>query len=115
MAVGRAGCPLYQPDKGFLASHPPSEIPRVGGPSVMRRPNRIELSAIASIAGAGRCKAPAVRGWKVCRCHGAGGGAPRGEGHGMYKHGGRTIEATELRRALRLLLSSSRDLISELR
>jgi hypothetical protein len=62
-----------------------------------------------------QCKAPAVRGWKVCRCHGAGGGAPRGAAHGMFKHGKRTIEATERRRALRALLSSSRDLIASLR
>ena len=43
------------------------------------------------------CKAPAVRGWKVCRYHGAGGGAPVGlptactsmvDGHGMLKRQG---------------------------
>ena len=62
-----------------------------------------------------RCKAPAVRGWKVCRCHGAGGGAPRGTAHGMYKHGRRTIEAMEQRRALRLLMSMSRDTIGLLK
>lgn len=39
------------------------------------------------------CKAPAVRGWNVCRVHGARGGAPRGELNGNYKHGGRTREA----------------------
>ncbi len=31
------------------------------------------------------CKAPAVRGWNVCRMHGAGGGAPRGKGNGMWQ------------------------------
>lgn len=62
-----------------------------------------------------RCKAPAVNGKRVCRAHGAGAGAPRGKAHGMYKHGGRTIEATEQRRALRALLSTSRDLTGQIR
>jgi hypothetical protein len=62
-----------------------------------------------------RCQAPAVRGKHVCRMHGARAGASRGSGHGNYRHGARTIEATELRRALRLLMSSSRDLIGQLR
>src|SRR4051794_34461028 len=53
------------------------------------------------------CQAPAVRGWKVCRYHGAGGGAPRGEAHGMYRHGRRTIEAEEQRRAIKQLLAES--------
>ena len=34
-----------------------------------------------------RCRAPAVRGWKVCRFHGARGGAPEGEANGAWKHG----------------------------
>jgi hypothetical protein len=33
------------------------------------------------------CKAPAVRGWNVCRFHGARGGAPEGEANGAWKHG----------------------------
>jgi len=33
------------------------------------------------------CMAPAVKGWKVCRFHGAGGGAPKGERNGRYRHG----------------------------
>jgi hypothetical protein len=39
------------------------------------------------------CKAPAVTGWSVCRCHGAGGGAPKGARNGNYRHGGFTCEA----------------------
>jgi hypothetical protein len=35
-----------------------------------------------------RCKAPAVRGWTVCRFHGARGGAPKGKANGAYKYGG---------------------------
>jgi len=38
------------------------------------------------------CKAPAVKGWKVCRMHGAG-GAPPGSRNGNYRHGEFTQEA----------------------
>ena len=44
------------------------------------------------------CKAPAVKGRAVCRMHGAGGGAPRGPGNGMWKHGGRSNEVADIRR-----------------
>ena len=47
-----------------------------------------------------RCKGPAVRGWKVCRFHGAGGGGPKGKANGNYRHGGNTYEAIEARSAL---------------
>jgi len=33
------------------------------------------------------CKAPAVRGYRVCRMHGARGGAPEGKSNGNYRHG----------------------------
>lgn len=39
-----------------------------------------------------RCNAPAVRGWSVCRMHGARGGAPRGKANGNYVHGAHTLE-----------------------
>ena len=55
-----------------------------------------------------RCKAPAVRGWAVCRFHGARGGGPTGERNGMYRHGLYTKEAVEERRLLRELLRQSR-------
>ena len=45
------------------------------------------------------CKGPAVRGWTVCRFHGAGGGHEAGRGHPTWRHGGRTQEA-EMVRAL---------------
>ncbi len=54
------------------------------------------------------CQAPAVRGWTVCRFHGARGGAPRGKAHGRYKHGLYTNEAIEEQRALSALLCASR-------
>ncbi len=55
-----------------------------------------------------RCRAPAVRGWAVCRFHGARGGAPKGAQNGSYKHGLYTNEAIEERRALSALLRVSR-------
>lgn len=50
-----------------------------------------------------RCKCPAVKGWAVCRVHGAGGGAPSGAAHPNFRHGMRTKEAKAMRRAVRLL------------
>ncbi|XHY15930.1 hypothetical protein SuNHUV7_07090 (plasmid) [Pseudoseohaeicola sp. NH-UV-7] len=49
------------------------------------------------------CKSPAVRGWAVCRMHGAGGGQSSGAAHPNYRHGMRTKEMQELRRLVSLL------------
>lgn len=50
------------------------------------------------------CRAPAVRGWSVCRMHGARGGAPAGKANGAWRHGERTAEAMEhQRRVMRLV------------
>ena len=54
------------------------------------------------------CQAPAVRGYTVCRFHGAKGGAPKGRRHGQYKHGHYSQEATDVRRSISALLSESR-------
>ena len=54
------------------------------------------------------CQAPAVRGWAVCRFHGARGGAPKGAQNGNYKHGLYMNEAIVERRALSALLRASR-------
>jgi hypothetical protein len=59
-----------------------------------------------------RCKAPAVRGWAVCRFHGARGGAPKGEANGSYKHGLQTKEAKAERCLLLNLLRQTRKVIS---
>jgi len=40
-----------------------------------------------------QCRAPVVRGFRVCRMHGARGGAPVGKRNGNFRHGGRTKEA----------------------
>jgi hypothetical protein len=51
-----------------------------------------------------RCKAPAVKGWNVCRFHGARGGAPEGEANGAWKHGHYSKAAKTERSLLKLLL-----------
>ena len=55
------------------------------------------------------CKAPAVKGWSVCRMHGANGGAPFGPGNGMWKHGGRAKDVTETRRLIATLNRMARE------
>jgi hypothetical protein len=50
-----------------------------------------------------RCGAPAVRGSRVCRMHGAKGGAPNGERNGNYRDGTRTKEAIQAVRLVNLL------------
>jgi hypothetical protein len=46
----------------------------------------------------GKCLKPASLGTPRCITHGARGGAPRGEAHGMYKTGQHTIQAVAERR-----------------
>ena len=41
------------------------------------------------------CRSPAVNGHRVCRMHGAGGGAPMGKSNDNFRHGGRTKAATD--------------------
>ena len=60
------------------------------------------------------CKAPALRGWKVCRFHGARGGAPKGQSNGRYVHGQFTCQAVEQRQALALLIRMARQSAAEL-
>ena len=50
-----------------------------------------------------RCRGPAVRGQRVCRMHGAGGGAPKGQRNGNFRHGSSTKEAISLVRDLNRL------------
>lgn len=50
------------------------------------------------------CKAPAVRGWSVCRMHGARSGAKAGVAHPNWKHGARSKKAVEMRKQIQCLL-----------
>ena len=59
------------------------------------------------------CQAPAVNGWKVCRFHGAGGGAPKGKRNGNYRHGNSTNEARHQRRVVSALLGMSRKMVAD--
>ena len=61
-----------------------------------------------------RCRAPAVKGWAVCRFHGARGGAPKGAQNGSYKHGLYTKTAVEERRVIRELLRRSSEALAAL-
>jgi hypothetical protein len=61
-----------------------------------------------------RCKAAAVKGWTVCRFHGARGGAPKGKANGAFKHRLHTAEAVNERRLLSDLLRRSRKAIAAL-
>lgn len=58
-----------------------------------------------------QCGAPRERGSNVCRFHGARGGAPRGKRHGNYKHGNRSIEATEARALAYRVIRESKQLV----
>ena len=49
------------------------------------------------------CRAPAVQGWRVCRMHGARGGAPDGDRNGNYRHGARSKETIELLKLIKSL------------
>ena len=53
------------------------------------------------------CKAPAVRGWRVCRMHGAGGGHGADKANPAYRHGLRTREWVEIRKEIGELMGFS--------
>ena len=55
------------------------------------------------------CRAPAVRGYRVCRMHGAGGGAPEGNRNAL-KHGLYGGEAVKARRMIGALIRQAREL-----
>ncbi len=52
------------------------------------------------------CRSPAVKGWSVCRMHGARGGAPKGERNGAYRHGGYTQDAIQSAQLLKAFLKA---------
>jgi uncharacterized protein YjcR len=55
-----------------------------------------------------RCQAPAVRGSNVCRMHGAGGGAPKGNRNAL-KHGDFTAKTLALKREIQALARLARE------
>ena len=48
-----------------------------------------------------------MRGWKVCRFHGARGGAPKGKANGAWKHGYYSAAAKAERLLVKLLLKNA--------
>ena len=56
------------------------------------------------------CRSPAVQGYRVCRMHGARGGAPAGKKNGNFRHGGRTKDATNASRYVNELARLLRDI-----
>ena len=57
------------------------------------------------------CQAPAVRGWAVCRMHGACGGAPKGNRNAL-RHGRYTAEAIARRQEIAELVRAMKALAS---
>jgi uncharacterized protein YjcR len=55
-----------------------------------------------------QCQAPAVRGYAVCRMHGAGGGAPRGNRNAL-KHGEFTAHTRAMKREIQALARMARE------
>jgi hypothetical protein len=55
-----------------------------------------------------QCRSPAVRGHSVCRMHGAGGGAPKGNRNAL-KHGDFTAETIILKRQIKALARMARE------
>lgn len=55
-----------------------------------------------------RCKCPAVKGWRVCRVHGARGGHKAGPTHPKWKHGQRSRNAVLTRKMVNLLAKQAR-------
>lgn len=77
----------------------------------MHRANAAPRCSATSRRSGKPCRAPAVRGWTVCRMHGAGGGAKPGRKHPNWKHGGRTHEAIALRKMMNEMCRESREML----
>jgi hypothetical protein len=60
------------------------------------------------------CQGPAMRGRQRCRMHGAQAGAPCGQANGKWRHGLRSAEVVEARRAMRILMRQLREEIEAL-
>lgn len=87
-----------------------SELPVLRDYPMHRAPRCSAKSKRTGLA----CNSPAVRGWAVCRMHGAQGGARPGRAHPNYRHGGRSGEAMALRRLVNTLGRDARKLADAL-
>jgi len=61
-----------------------------------------------------RCRAPAVRGWRVCRMHGARGGHGTGKANPAYRHGTRTREWVAMRKAFNDLARMNAEVLAKI-
>ncbi len=57
------------------------------------------------------CKNPAVKGWRVCRMHGARGGSQSGKLSASYKHGGATKEIKAMRKEIAQIVRDFKKLV----
>lgn len=57
-----------------------------------------------------QCKGPAVKGWRVCRMHGAGGGHASGSEHPSWRHGLRAKEWIRTRREINDLIRETKSI-----
>ena len=62
-----------------------------------------------------KCRSPAVRGYNVCRMHGAHGGAPEGRRNGRYRTGSHTKGMLELKKQANMLIKATRQMIKATR
>lgn len=60
------------------------------------------------------CRSPAVKGYSVCRMHGARGGAPKGKNNGNFSKGLRSQEIKKLIKDNRRLITTVRDKIQKM-
>ena len=61
-----------------------------------------------------QCRSPAVRGYAVCRMHGACGGPPRGNRNAL-KHGDFTTEGLTLKRQISALSRMARETLGTIK
>ena len=78
--------------------------------NLMDRPKAASRCTARSKRTGEPCRAPAVTGWRVCYFHGAGGGHKAGPAHPSWKHGMRSREAVEMRRAIAQLVREVREI-----
>lgn len=74
----------------------------------MRKAQAAPRCAATSKRSGQRCNGPAVKGWRVCRMHGAGRGHAAGEGHPSWRHGIRSQAWIETRAEIAELVRETR-------